>query len=181
MWALYHVSMNPKKFRSYCAAGCGRRANTSVAKYCSVRCQHLDEHRARVRRLEQGGYPASLWSTQFLRRYLVEMYGEKCSRCGWAGRNVKTGRVMVEVEHIDGDWRNTRPENLTLLCPNCHSLTPTFKALNRGRGRPGRHDRGQKPLPPVSLEPGVSAVKACETKQLQMFAEIDARRWLGTR
>jgi hypothetical protein len=45
---------------------------------------------------------------------------------------------VVEVEHIDGNWRNNLPENLTLLCPNCHALTPTFRGLNRGHGRPGR-------------------------------------------
>ena len=26
-------------------------------------------------------------------------------------------------------------ENLKILCPNCHSLTPTFGALNKGNGR----------------------------------------------
>jgi 5-methylcytosine-specific restriction endonuclease McrA len=133
--------MNAKKPRFYCAAGCGRRTNTSVARYCSVRCQQVEEHRCRVELLEAGCYPPSQWSTQFIRRYLIERFGEKCSGCGWAERHPVTGRFMVEVEHIDGDWRNTRPENLTLLCPNCHSLTPTFKALNKGRGRPGRHRR----------------------------------------
>ncbi len=82
----------------------------------------------------------------FLRHYLVAKYGEKCSRCGWAGRNPVTGRVTIEVEHIDGDWRNNRPENLTLLCPNCHSLTPTYKALNKGHGREARQHRRRAPL-----------------------------------
>lgn len=36
---------------------------------------------------------------------------------------------------IDGDFRNCSEENLTVLCPNCHSLTPTFMSLNRGNGR----------------------------------------------
>lgn len=168
-WALCHVSMNPKKFRSFCAAGCGRRANTPVAKYCSIRCQHDELYRVRVALLEAGKYPSSIYSARFIRRYLAEKYGEHCSRCGWAGRNVRTGRVMVELEHIDGDWSNTRLENLTLLCPNCHSLTATFKALNRGRGRPGRHDRGQKPRPRVLLQHPVSTAEAYDGKQLQMF------------
>ncbi len=59
-------------------------------------------------------------------------------RCGWCERNPATGRVPLELEHVDGDWRNARPENLLLLCPNCHALTPTFKALNKGRGREPR-------------------------------------------
>ena len=87
-----------------------------------------------------------MYTMRFIRRYLAERFGERCSRCGWADRNVRTGQVMVEIEHIDGDWRNTNVENLTLLCPNCHALTPTFKALNRGNGRPDRHPhlRGKK-------------------------------------
>jgi hypothetical protein len=54
--------------------------------------------------------------------------------------------VPVEVEHIDGDWRNNRVENLKLLCPNCHALTATFRALNRGRGRAKRLGGRENPL-----------------------------------
>lgn len=82
-----------------------------------------------------------------MRRYLIHRFGEKCSRCGWAKRNAKTGKVPVEVEHIDGDWRNNRVENLTLLCPNCHSLTETYRGLNRGRGRAHRLGGRGNPLP----------------------------------
>jgi hypothetical protein len=69
--------------------------------------------------------------------------------------------VPIEVEHIDGDWRNSRVENLTLLCPNCHSLTATYRGLNRGRGRAkrlggrehplARATRGPAQTPPVSV------------------------------
>ena len=27
----------------------------------------------------------------------------------------------------------------SLLCPNCHSLTSTYKGANKGNGRVGRH------------------------------------------
>jgi len=50
-----------------------------------------------------GSYPATLNNTIFLRQYLREKLGEKCSRCGWAERHPVTGVVPVEVEHIDGD------------------------------------------------------------------------------
>ena len=46
-----------------------------------------------------------------------------------------TGKVPVNVEHIDGKPNNSREGNLTLLCPNCHSLIPTFGSLNIGHGR----------------------------------------------
>ena len=47
-----------------------------------------------------------------------------------------TGRIPLHIDHIDGDWSNNQPPNLRLLCPNCHALTASYGALNRGRGRP---------------------------------------------
>jgi len=78
-----------------------------------LRCQFDEEYRRRVELLERGDYPPSECSSGFLRRYLVAKYAERCSLCNWEGRNPVTGRVTIEVEHIDGDWRNNRPENLT--------------------------------------------------------------------
>ena len=71
-------------------------------------------------------------------KYLREKYNNKCSRCGWNEVNLHTGKIPLETEHIDGDYRNNKEENLTILCPNCHSLTPTYKGANRGNGRKGR-------------------------------------------
>jgi hypothetical protein len=115
-------------------------------KYCSNRCQQAREFIVRAQRLESGMYPPLVCNGSFIRKYLIQRDGEKCSACGWDRRHPKTGRVPVEVEHIDGDYRNNRPENLTLLCPNCHSLTDTFRALNRGRGRPMRLGGRANPL-----------------------------------
>ena len=70
----------------------------------------------------------------YVRNYLFEKY-HGCVTCGWAERNPVTGRVPLHVDHIDGDWRNNRPENLRLLCPNHHALTATYGALNSGKGR----------------------------------------------
>ena len=71
-----------------------------------------------------------------IRRYLFEKFNSKCSECGWCDVNPFTGKIPLEVEHIDGDFTNNNENNLLLLCPNCHSLTSTFRSLNIGRGRP---------------------------------------------
>ncbi|MGW1900711.1 HNH endonuclease signature motif containing protein [Streptomyces hirsutus] len=60
---------------------------------------------------------------------------EQCTLCGtgsvWRGRS-----LPLEVDHVDGDWRNNRIENLRFLCPNCHSTTDNYRG--RGKGRASR-------------------------------------------
>ncbi len=41
----------------------------------------------------------------------------------------------LEIDHIDGNSDNNSEENLRLVCPNCHSLTSTYRGTNRGNGR----------------------------------------------
>lgn len=40
--------------------------------------------------------------------------------------------IPLELEHIDGDHYNNEWDNLKLLCPNCHALTPTHSGKNKG-------------------------------------------------
>jgi 5-methylcytosine-specific restriction endonuclease McrA len=75
-----------------------------------------------------------------VRRYMFELVGNKCSKCGWNTINQSTGKCPLQINHIDGNSDNTKPENLEVLCPNCHALTPTFGALNRGKGRSKRRE-----------------------------------------
>jgi hypothetical protein len=53
-----------------------------------------------------------------------------CDECGigeWRGR-----RLALELDHVNGDSGDNRIENLRLLCPNCHSQTPTYRGWNIG-------------------------------------------------
>lgn len=138
--------------RPHCAR-CSKKLKRHQRKYCSQTCQRTREFELLAAQLERGEYTV-YYTNKFIRRWLIRRLGEACTRCGWAERHPKTGRVPIEVEHIDGDYANNRPENLTLLCPNCHSLTSTFRGLNRGRGRPHRLGGRANPLPraPVSQD-----------------------------
>lgn len=138
--------MNSKKFRDWCLSGCGNAVYKPRKYYCSFKCQQDYQFKLRSVALEAGTYPAKQHLHGFIRRYLVTKFGERCSKCNWAERHPLTGRVPVEVEHLDGNWNNNRADNLTLLCPNCHSLTPTYRGLNRGKGRPKRLGGRENPI-----------------------------------
>lgn len=40
--------------------------------------------------------------------------------------------IPIELHHIDGNRKNNKIENLSLLCPNCHALTENYRGKNKG-------------------------------------------------
>lgn len=115
----------------YCDEECKRPR----ASYCCSQCMQDYTLQLWISDWKSGIAFVSESNSKRLKRALVTIYGEKCSECGWAERHPKTGNVPIEVEHKDGNYKNNSFENVCLLCPNCHSLTLTFRALNKGKGR----------------------------------------------
>lgn len=54
----------------------------------------------------------------------------KCYKCGM-GPEWQSEEITLQMDHIDGDALNNSVDNLRILCPNCHSQTPTWAGRNR--------------------------------------------------
>jgi hypothetical protein len=70
------------------------------------------------------------WERQ--RNTVILEQESKCLHCNnseWMGKPLK-----LQVDHIDGDNRNNKRENLRALCPNCHSNTETYCGKNINKG-----------------------------------------------
>ena len=77
----------------------------------------------------EGKHP--YYQTNTLRKRLIsEGYKtgecEECHITEWNGKP-----ITIELDHIDGNRNNHSLENLKMLCPNCHSQTPTFRGKKR--------------------------------------------------
>lgn len=78
----------------------------------------------------------TLGSESLKKRIILEQHGacNNCKLSEWLGNE-----IPLELEHIDGNHHNNERSNLEALCPNCHSLTPTW----RGRNKSNNINRGR--------------------------------------
>lgn len=66
------------------------------------------------------------------RLFTTGLKSEYCEACGWAERTTD-GYLPLELDHINGNSSDNRLKNLRILCPNCHSLTPTHRGRKRNK------------------------------------------------
>lgn len=123
-----------------CCLECEKELNKSKRKYCSNKCQGLFESKKTFKNIENGNID---YHEETFKRFLIFKYGAQCMNCGWNQVNQYTGKVPIQIEHIDGNAENNELKNLKLLCPNCHSLTKTWGGANKGNGRKKRREKKQ--------------------------------------
>ena len=108
-----------------------RHAKKAVNLYCSKKCEGENKRRNTFERFQAG----EVRERNTIRKILKDIKHE-CWSCGlmdWRGH-----RLSLEIDHINGDAGNNMPSNLRLVCPNCHSITSTWKGRNRHKGRASR-------------------------------------------
>ncbi|GAA2096067.1 HNH endonuclease [Actinomadura alba] len=118
----------------------------SRGPYCSWKCYDEDRYESESRFLKwvKGWQSGEISGTTEgrpdwrVRHALVHLRGQRCEGCGWDKVNPVSGRVPLHVDHITGDRTRNRPDEVRLLCPNCHALTPNYQHLNNPNVRPIR-------------------------------------------
>lgn len=123
-------------YREIVCITCNQKAQQAINKkssylYCSNKCQ---QDKKMFDSIANGTA-----SSKTLKRYLILKYGNKCWSCQISEWNNK--EIIFELEHIDGNSSNNELNNLSILCPNCHSQTLTYKGKNIGNGRYYRRKR----------------------------------------
>lgn len=130
---------NPKTSIELICAFCHkqfvRRKNDKV-EACSLECRSS----LRIRRWLEENVNESAPSGELsgLIVFWLKAQNKCCQICGWKTIHPVTQKCPLEIDHIDGDSSNNRRSNIRVLCPNCHSLTPTFRGLNRGKSSRNR-------------------------------------------
>jgi 5-methylcytosine-specific restriction endonuclease McrA len=70
-------------------------------------------------------YPSHKLKQRLIKDGFKEHKCENCNLTHWLDN-----LIPIELDHIDGDHDNNELSNLRILCPNCHSLTPTYRGKN---------------------------------------------------
>ena len=137
----YSVSrIKPKDIIEHPCLNCKKmfiHSHRTLNMYCSNSCQQIHAKRQRIENWLKTGTFSAISVTDWVKNYLYEIRGKNCEICStgyWNGV-----QLPLECDHIDGNSENNHIDNLRLICPNCHSLTPTFKGKNKGNGRKHRY------------------------------------------
>lgn len=121
------------------ANSAGSKKTRKSGKYSIKEFNNADREKAYQKRLKIAAdtsfVKGSTRTNMALKRTLINYHKwkDECKECGlseWRGK-----KLVLELDHIDGDTSNNTIENLRFLCPNCHSLTDAFRGRSTNSSR----------------------------------------------
>lgn len=127
--------MNNNKLCLWCISPLIKRHSQ---KYCNNKCQNKYEYMNSF--LDWYFCKKKIIRNNMIRQHLETMNGYKCSECGITQWNSKP--ITLDVDHVNGNSSDNKPENVRFLCKNCHSQTETFANCKSGTGRYLLHKKG---------------------------------------
>ena len=107
---------------------CGKKVKYYVSKFCCAECCIEYKWKEKIKKAEETGYVVSV-SPEIAKSLLLKMREHKCEICGeieWMG-----SKIPLVMDHINGNNKDWRLDNLRLICGNCDRQQPTFGSKNR--------------------------------------------------
>jgi len=119
---------------------CAKQLKTHQYVYCSEACSQSARRADVVARWLTTGQIGGSAVNRSIRAYVLAEQNGCCALCGmepeWQG-----APLVFVLDHVDGNSSDNSRANVRLICPNCDSQLPTYKARNRGNGRYARRIR----------------------------------------
>lgn len=100
------------------------------ARFCSLACWYSSQ-RGNFKTPHPSGH------LKWQRKLARVIFGNKCAKCGY-------GKIpeILQTHHRDHNSRNAEPDNIQLLCPNCHEEEHFLSSTGRFSKKPRRRTPG---------------------------------------
>lgn len=107
----------------------------------AIECKHFNARKVQIDKLKEHRIEWKLEEiliqnspfthSSSLRKKLIKhgLLTQTCYICG-IGPKWNDKPLILQIDHVNGDRKDNRLDNLRLLCPNCHSQTDTFAGRN---------------------------------------------------
>lgn len=106
-----------------------RRAKKLGLSWKNIECNYKKYDKIELSSILNGEHPE--YQTYKLHKRLITegIKENKCEICGIESWNNR--KLVMQLDHIDGNPHNHILSNLRMICPNCHSQTDTFCGKNK--------------------------------------------------